>query len=745
MFADSSDESEGDDAPAAAPAAPAEDNEKKRPLEEEAAAGAALPPRWTPWAPRRRRSEHALHEKLKADTQRRLKKRRKEEREERKAQPAYERQSMHGQKIAISVGPCSLPENMRTTAPSIRARTRSGNNATGRGFFFFPGVGNEHATRRQTDATGVSNHAPDDAKGVMSRRFDALSALIVAPAEAEAERSVRRYVGHEDDAAILAAQAEAMAVATAAAAPAAPCAATEASAAALRQKALGLEAQLRDAGAALAHERERGKAARAPRRSERRGAASRRAAPALPRTPPQNPPQPVDACADVLEGSRGFRGMRYWARDPEPRVSPYADYGPSAKYVTFEPDNGGWNNIRMAFETVAVFAHATGRTLVMPPAQRLYLLKVQHEGNRRAHHGVDAFLNFDALGKVLRVVDTPTFLREAAGLFDLSRETNAATASVDALAATARRAGDDGDTRARRDLREGERRAATSTPRWAPMREAVLFGSCAAPDPPWRTLDAATFATEKRRLRPLDAKAAGAAWVHFEANASFGYRVFTHWYTFFLFDDGPTDAYYKRFARDATRYRDDILQYVSVRISADEWNATPRVVAPREVLFVLTDEADRAWFAPIERRFRVFYLADFEHLLADLDDPNARGMVEQLVASAPNCRTFTGTFFSTFSSYVARLRAYYGHAETTFFYAAPPVKKRVLHEAVAPHYPFFNRVVAAGHGQARARRARPGRGSPTTRHFGLAARGRRLSDGQGQGGPGAAAREGKGR
>ena len=112
--------------------------------------------------------------------------------------------------------------------------------------------------------------------------------------------------------------------------------------------------------------------------------------------------------------------MRYWARDPEPRVSPYADYGPSAKYVTFEPDNGGWNNIRMAFETVAVFAHATGRTLVMPPAQRLYLLKVQHEGNRRAHHGVDAFLNFDALGKVLRVVDTPTFLREAAGLDPLT-------------------------------------------------------------------------------------------------------------------------------------------------------------------------------------------------------------------------------------------------------------------------------------------------------------------------------------
>ena len=244
----------------------------------------------------------------------------------------------------------------------------------------------------------------------------------VAATERAAERTVRRYVGHEDGAAILAAQAEAVAVATAAAAPAAPCAATEASAAALRQKALGLEAQLRDAGAALAHERERGKAARAELEALRAAAAPRPAAarrPAPPRTPPQNPP--VDSCADVLEGSRGFRGMRYWARDPEPRVSPYADYGPSAKYVTFEPDNGGWNNIRMAFETVAVFAHATGRTLVMPPAQRLYLLKVQHEGNRRAHHGVDAFLNFDALGTLPGLFSTRSVARMdtiAAGLAD---------------------------------------------------------------------------------------------------------------------------------------------------------------------------------------------------------------------------------------------------------------------------------------------------------------------------------------
>lgn len=42
--------------------------------------------------------------------------------------------------------------------------------------------------------------------------------------------------------------------------------------------------------------------------------------------------------------------------------------------MTFEPDHGGWNNIRMSMEVVLVFAFVTGRTLVLPPEQPMYLL-----------------------------------------------------------------------------------------------------------------------------------------------------------------------------------------------------------------------------------------------------------------------------------------------------------------------------------------------------------------------------------
>ena len=73
--------------------------------------------------------------------------------------------------------------------------------------------------------------------------------------------------------------------------------------------------------------------------------------------------------------------MVYWSDIPSDNahVSPFYD---EHKFMTFEPDQGGWNNIRMSMETVLAMAVATGRTLVLPPEQRMYLL----DTDKHRHH-----------------------------------------------------------------------------------------------------------------------------------------------------------------------------------------------------------------------------------------------------------------------------------------------------------------------------------------------------------------------
>lgn len=67
--------------------------------------------------------------------------------------------------------------------------------------------------------------------------------------------------------------------------------------------------------------------------------------------------------------------MVYWSDIPTDNayVSPFYD---SNKYVTFELDEGGWNNVRMSMETVLSMAVAMGRTLVLPPIQGMQHLEV---------------------------------------------------------------------------------------------------------------------------------------------------------------------------------------------------------------------------------------------------------------------------------------------------------------------------------------------------------------------------------
>mgnify|MGYP000449624940 CR=1 FL=1 len=77
------------------------------------------------------------------------------------------------------------------------------------------------------------------------------------------------------------------------------------------------------------------------------------------------------------------------------------------RYLSFEPDFGGFNNIRMEFETMVVFAAATGRTLILPPDTSFYLLQRDSKDN---HRGFRHF--FHRFDDVVDVMSTEDFYKE---------------------------------------------------------------------------------------------------------------------------------------------------------------------------------------------------------------------------------------------------------------------------------------------------------------------------------------------
>ena len=95
----------------------------------------------------------------------------------------------------------------------------------------------------------------------------------------------------------------------------------------------------------------------------------------------------------------------YWKQVPgdstyESPITPHHE-DHHDKYLTFEYDAGGWNNVRMGMECLLVIAHATGRTIVIPPQQHLYLLGQTHKDkhDKEAHDemGFEDFFDLELL------------------------------------------------------------------------------------------------------------------------------------------------------------------------------------------------------------------------------------------------------------------------------------------------------------------------------------------------------------
>ena len=187
--------------------------------------------------------------------------------------------------------------------------------------------------------------------------------------------------------------------------------------------------------------------------------------------------------------------------------------------------------------------------------------------------------------------------------------------------------------------------------------------------------------------------------VHFSTDI--GARMLIHFYGFAFFEDWKQDLWSKRFVRDHIRYNDEIMcaasriiqaindraiqrnpnmkqqqqkggdggrhfdamhirrgdfQFKETKISGEEmYSISTEHLTPHKTVYIATDEKNRNFFQKFDENYDIVYLDDFKHLIPDIN-VNYYGMVEQIVCAHSD--VFYGTWFSTFSGYINRIRGY---------------------------------------------------------------------------------------
>lgn len=435
--------------------------------------------------------------------------------------------------------------------------------------------------------------------------------------------------------------------------------------------------------------------------------------------------------------------MVYWKDIPSDSayVSPF--YEPdNIRYLTFEPDGGGWNNIRMSMETVLGMAHAMGRTLVLPPEQKMYLLGDTQQGKQRKDFSFMDFFPMKEIAaeqKGLDIITMEEFLRRE-GVTGRLKDKTTGEVSFPPL----NRTHWDGLTEEIKFELGPWISSVSYVPNWNP--NVCLAAFPATRDPAnvkelrdiWDSVHRNGLPPLEQYIgnpTPVDASPADRLkenvagrdqlciydtemqqerLIHFHGKAKLGGRLLVHFYAFLWFEDWRADLWMKRFVRDHVRYISELqcaaarivdavkqrakkrtgvaeydsfhirrgdFQYKKTRVDADAiFDISKDEIAPGTTVYVGTDERNKTFFKPMADHWDVVYLNDFLHLVEGLNT-NFYGMLDQLVAS--HGRVFFGCWFSTFTGYINRIRGYHANK-----HELPGYKKGIINSyyyALAEH------------------------------------------------------------
>eukprot|EP00970_Alexandrium_tamarense_P012476 scaffold2931_cov204-Alexandrium_tamarense.AAC.5 len=347
--------------------------------------------------------------------------------------------------------------------------------------------------------------------------------------------------------------------------------------------------------------------------------------------------------------------LAYW-NDPQGDVdvnfvSPFAPPKDTQqkRYVTFEPDRGGWNNIRMSMEIIFVFAAATGRTLVLPPDTPFYLLGKEAEGKSTRHHGFADFLNFEheGLKRNVEMITMEEFLRREGGVKGSSEGKLfmlPSGADGKKIVKSAKQCYYIAKSSTPCELLYSFLGSVGHVPELQAGRDCLIFDKQAMYAKE-TTSDEDIFIA-----LPSDKRQRITEFCDNRNPIFFGSDL----------DSAPLDAAkqassseeYNAPGFSALHVRRGDFQYKKVKISAVDWlNITSDILHPGEVVYVATDEKDRSFFEPMQKQYNLRFLDEFSEAAGLYElDPNFAGMIDTIVASRG--RVFVGTWFSTFTGYI---------------------------------------------------------------------------------------------
>lgn len=447
--------------------------------------------------------------------------------------------------------------------------------------------------------------------------------------------------------------------------------------------------------------------------------------------------------------------MVFWSDIPSDSTYKSPFYDPE-KYLTFEPDIGGWNNIRMAYETILVLAHATGRTLVLPPENKMYLLG-------KDSLSFNDFFHLDSIAlehEGMNIITMEQFLKKKALSGELKdKETGQVLKPPDNNT--------DWNGKPLKPMWDYLRKVGTYPETWNPMHcfaaipsakgpQAIeelqkmhddIKASGKLPDPLIDFVDAPVpvDGETKERMREMlagrnnicvyDTELQDTELLHFKVDHQKGARMLTHFYAFIFFQNWKQDLWSKRFVRDHIRYVDEIVcaaarivkavrerakrksasnkngeydsmhvrrgdfQYKNVKVGIDKIYAESKeALKDHGTIYIATDEKKKDFFLPLKaQQYDVTFLDDYKDLIQGVN-PSYYGMLDQLVASRGEA--FIGTWFSTLSGYVNRMRGYHsvknnleGHelGKLKSYYVAPIDKKYQMLKYFPVKQPIFMR------------------------------------------------------